>query len=126
MHDLHDLLSWIQPGQEVGAQGALADTGHELLDNAEVHVRFEQRQTDLAQRDVEIRLGDPGFAAQTVDHALQPGAQRFEHWLSLGTLGVAPRAPDSFAAAPARNGCPSYYPTPGAATTPQAASSHST
>ena len=82
VHDLDDLLAGVQAGEEVGAEGALAYAGHEFLDDTEVHVRLEQGETDLAQRDVEVGLGDLRFSAQAVDHALQAGAQGFEHWLA--------------------------------------------
>ena len=82
VNDLDDLLSGIEPGQEVRAQRALTDAGDELLHHAEVDVRLEQRQADLAQGDVEVGLGDLCFPAQAVDHGLQPGTERFEHWLA--------------------------------------------
>ena len=69
--DLHDLLAGLDPVQHVGAEGALADSGHEVLDDAEVDVRLEQGEADLAQRDVQVGFGDLCLAAQTVGDRLQ-------------------------------------------------------
>ena len=69
--DLHDLLARVEPGQQVAADGPLTDPRDEVLDDLEVDVRLEQREPDLAQRDVEVALGDLGLAAQTTRDALQ-------------------------------------------------------
>ena len=77
--DLDDLLAGIQAGEQVGPDGALADARDEVLDDLEVDVGLEQGEADLAQRDVEVGLGDPCLAAQALGDALQARGERFEH-----------------------------------------------
>ena len=48
MDGLHDLLARLQALQHLLAEGALAHLGDELLDDLEVDVSLEQRETDLA------------------------------------------------------------------------------
>src|SRR3990170_4267617 len=57
--DLHDLLTGVQPAEEVRADRPLAHTSDEVLDDLEVDVRLEQGEPNLAQRDLEIGFGDP-------------------------------------------------------------------
>ena len=69
--------------QDVVADRLDAHALDERLDDAEVDVRFEQRQPDLAQRRVDRRFGQPGFAAEGLEDVLQAGAERLEHDLDL-------------------------------------------
>jgi hypothetical protein len=79
VHDLDDLLARLDAVQHVGPQRALAHASHELLDNLEVDIRLEQRETNLAQGDVEVGLGDLGLASQTGSDRLETRGQGFEH-----------------------------------------------
>ena len=78
-HDADDLLRRRQAPQDVFADRLGAHALDERLDDAEVDVRFEQRQPDLAQRRVDRLLGEPCFAAERLEDVLQAGAERFEH-----------------------------------------------
>ena len=71
VHDLHDLLPRIEPGEQVAPDGSVADPRDEVLDDLEVDVGLEQREPDLAQGDVEVALGDLCLATQTICDALQ-------------------------------------------------------
>jgi hypothetical protein len=79
VHDLDDLLARVESGEQVGSDGAFADARDEALDDLEVDVGLEERKADLAQRDVEVGLGDPGLAPQAAGDALQARGKRLEH-----------------------------------------------
>ena len=90
-HDAHDVLGRRQAPQDVVADGLGAHALDERLDDAEVDVRFEQRQPNLAQRRVDRRLGQSRFTAKRLEDVLQAGAERFEH---VCYLPPGPSAPD--------------------------------
>ena len=96
--DLDDLLSRVDAVEDVRAERALADGRHEVLDDAEVDVRLEQCQADLAQGGVEIGLGDAGLASQALRDVGEARGQRFEHEVTDTGIRVA--------VARAANGCP--------------------
>ena len=82
---LDDLLARVQPAEHLQAQGSLAHARHELLDDLEVDVRLEQGKPNLAQRDVEVGLGDAGLAAQALGDRLQARGEGLEHgWTDVG------------------------------------------
>ena len=66
--------SW--PGREalgdVRAEGPLAYAPHEVLDDSEVDVRLEQRETDLAHRAGDRVLVELAAAANLVESRLEP------------------------------------------------------
>ena len=77
------ILTTCWPGRQrlehVLAERAFAHTGREVLDDAEVHVRLEQRKADLAHR-----AGDRLFVqrpplAEVAERALQAVGQAVEH-----------------------------------------------
>ena len=69
--DLDDLLAGVELLGDVGAERALLDRRRELLDDLEVDVRLEQREPDLAQRGVDVVLGQRAALADTRQRALQ-------------------------------------------------------
>ena len=79
--DLHDLLRGRQAAQHGLVHGAVADAVDEGLDDVEVDVGLEQRQTDFAQDVFDLRLGQPHLAPQGGEGVLDPGAERVEHVL---------------------------------------------
>ena len=64
---------------DLRADGALPDAGDEVLDDLVVDVGLEQRETDLAHRDVDILLGDPAMAGQPAEGATQAVGEGVEH-----------------------------------------------
>ena len=90
--DLDDLLAGLDAIEHVGSERALAHAGDEVLDDLEVDVRLEQGKANLAQRDVEVGLGDLGLATQAVGDRLQARRQGFEHQIEDRCGGSAPWA----------------------------------
>ena len=81
--DLHDLLAGRQALQHLGAERACLHAHEELLDDLEVDVGLEQREADLAQRLVEILLGEDPAVAQARENALELVGERVEHGFTL-------------------------------------------
>ena len=79
VHDLDDLLPRAQALRDLRTRRALLDPRDEALHDAHVHVGFEQREPDLARDLVDVRLGQTALAAQPLEDALEPVAQRLEH-----------------------------------------------
>jgi hypothetical protein len=69
---------------------AFPDPIDERLHDAEIDVRLEQRQADLAQRRIHGRLGQPGLSPQGFEDVLKPGAERFEHVAAVTRAKQAP------------------------------------
>ena len=57
--DLHDHLRAGDRLEDLLADGTLADGRDELADDLEVHVRFQQRDADVAQRLLQVRVAHP-------------------------------------------------------------------
>src|SRR5262249_28303764 len=51
----------------------------ERLDDAEIDVRFEQRQTDFTQRRVDVLFREPGLTPDRLEDTLETVAERLEH-----------------------------------------------
>ncbi len=73
--DLEDLLGGREGGQDLLTHGLLADARREVLDDAQVDVGLEERRPDLLERLVDVELGQVAFAAQLLQHTLQPVGQ---------------------------------------------------
>ncbi len=69
--DPHDLLRGRQAAQDVLAHGPVAHAVDERLDDLEVDVGLEQRQPDLAQRGLDVGLGQARLAPQGAEDVLQ-------------------------------------------------------
>ena len=65
--------------QQLGAGGAFTDARDEVAHDAKVDVRLEQRDAHLAQRRIEVVLGNPPAATEAAKRGLQPLAQCFQH-----------------------------------------------
>ena len=89
-HDPHDLLRRRQAAQDLFADGLRAHPLDERLDDPEVDVRFEQRETNLAKRGVDGRLVQPSFAAKRLEDVLQTGAERLQHTVHLPARSAGP------------------------------------
>jgi hypothetical protein len=90
--DLHDLLAGGQGLQDVGADRLLADAADEVLDDLEVDVRLEQRETDLAHRGIDVRLADAATAGQVGERLAKALAQAVEHGRKSGSVEMEDRA----------------------------------
>jgi hypothetical protein len=64
--------------------GLLFDPGEEVLDDVELDVGFEQRQADVAQRLLDVVLGQLRHAGQAVLGGAESFAQRVEHGCTGG------------------------------------------
>jgi hypothetical protein len=77
--DLDDLLAGRDRLQHLGADGPLAHLVGEGAHDLERDVGLEQRAAHLAQRGVDVLLGQRAPAGQTREDAGEPVAQRAEH-----------------------------------------------
>jgi len=77
--DLHDLLRAGDRLEHLRAERALPDRRDELTDDLEVHVRFEQRDADVAERLLEIRLRDARAPAEALERDGQLVGELLEH-----------------------------------------------
>ena len=105
--DLDHLLRRRQAVQHVLSHRPVADPVDERLDHLEVDVRFEQRETDLAQRDLDRFGRQPCFAAQRFEDVLQAGAETVEH-----ENRADPEGGLAYPEGPAYNGCKLLYRKP--------------
>ena len=67
--DLDDLLRRVQRGMNLGAVSALLYCCDEVLDHAQVDVRLEQGEPDLARGRVDVGIGQPRLAAQIAERS---------------------------------------------------------
>ncbi len=70
--DLHDLLARIQRAGHLGAEGTLAHPAGEFADNGDCDVCVQQGAADLADRGVNIRLGQAALATEILEGCCQP------------------------------------------------------
>ena len=83
--DLHDLLAGGEALEDLRAQRPLAHPRDEVLDDLEVDVRLEQRETDLAHRSIEVRFGHAAATGQPGEGLAEAVAEGVEH-AEAGTL----------------------------------------
>ncbi len=69
--DLDDLLGGRKRGEHFLAHGLFLDRLDELFGDAEMHVGFEQRHADLAQRGFHIFRREFSFSAQVLEYPLE-------------------------------------------------------
>jgi len=79
VHDLHDLLTGLEPLEDVLAERALPHRADELLDDLEVDVRLEEREADLARGARDGLLVEAGLAPEVAEGILEPVRERVEH-----------------------------------------------
>src|SRR3990172_5260523 len=79
MDDFDDLLRRRKRAMHFLAHGLLAHAPEKVLDNLEVDVGFEQRQPYLAQRLVDVGLGQNAFAREFLEDGVEFLSQAFEH-----------------------------------------------
>ncbi len=95
MNHAHQRLARRQRADDVRADGLGAHGGDEVLDDRERDVGFEQREAHLAQRVLDVFVGQPRLAAQLLHDAAEPLGQVVEHGGAGGGLRERrPTAPD--------------------------------
>jgi hypothetical protein len=77
--DLDDLLRRRQTPEHVLPQRSIPHAIDERLDDLEVNVGLEQRETNLAERSLHVLRREPRLAAEALENVLKAIAQRFEH-----------------------------------------------
>src|ERR1019366_4553762 len=79
------------------AERLLLDAGEERLDDAELHVGLEQREAHLAQRGLDVLLGQLGEAGEAISGGFEAFGERVEHGLGvrLSTGRASKRPPTS-------------------------------
>jgi hypothetical protein len=77
--DADQRLSGCQRSDDLGTDRLVAQVGDERLDDRQRDVGFEQRQANLAQRVLDVLVGQPRFAAKRLDDTRQAFGQGFEH-----------------------------------------------
>ena len=83
--DLDDLLAGIEHLRAGRADRLDADAVDDVAGDADVDVGVEQGGADLAQHLVDVGLGEPALAAQTLDDAVEAVGQVLEHLAAQGT-----------------------------------------
>ena len=78
-HDADDLLGRRQAAKNLLVHRPIAHTIDEGLDDLEIDVRLEQRETNLAQRRLDVRLGEAPLTADRLEDVLEACAERVEH-----------------------------------------------
>jgi hypothetical protein len=79
MDDLDDLLARCDRLGDILAHGPLFDAGEERLDHDHVDIGLEQGESHLAQRGVDVLLGQLALAPQCREDGLEPLRQSVEH-----------------------------------------------
>ena len=79
MDDLHDLLARRQALEDVLPERALLDRRREVTGDLEIHVGFEERETDLAHRLRDRFLVEPSTAAEAAKCGLELVGEGVEH-----------------------------------------------
>ena len=78
-HDAQDRLVGREALEHVLPGGAGAHAIDDLLRDLEVDVRLEEGEADLAQRGLDLGLGEDTLAAEGLEYPLEPLAERLEH-----------------------------------------------
>jgi hypothetical protein len=79
VHDLHDLLTRREALQHLGTRCTLLHRGDELLDDLEVDVGLEQRESDLTGRPGQVLVGKTATAGQVAESGLELVGEGVEH-----------------------------------------------
>jgi hypothetical protein len=79
LHDAHQRLAGREALQDLLADGLLAHLRDEVAHHRQRDVGLEQREPDLAQHLLGVRLGQAGLAAQRLDDAREALRQVFQH-----------------------------------------------
>src|SRR5207247_6886728 len=77
--DLQDLLRGREAAKHILPHRAVADTVDERFDDLEIDVGFEQRETNFAERGLDVRFRQPRLAAKRLEHVLEAFAEGLEH-----------------------------------------------
>ena len=77
--DLDDLLGGAEGGGDLGAHRLVADVLDEFVDDGEVHVGFEQGETDLTDGLGDVLVGDGALATEVLKGALELIGEILKH-----------------------------------------------
>ena len=78
-HDPRDLLSRRELLRDLRPHGALAYPGGELPHDGKRDVGLEQREPDLPQGRLDVKIGQVAFAPELLEDPLHPIAETLEH-----------------------------------------------
>ena len=84
----HQRLARGQARDHVLAHGARPHPFGELAHHRQRDVRFEQRRPDLAQRLLDVVLGEPAAATQPIQGRTEPAGQILEHRMSSRAIAA--------------------------------------
>jgi hypothetical protein len=84
VHDLHDLLARVEALHHLVPERAFLHGVGELLDDAEVDVRLEQREADLAHRLADVVLVQLAARADVGEGRLELVGEKVEHRVATG------------------------------------------
>lgn len=79
MHDFDERLPGSKALRDFGADRPLFDRLGECPDDTERDIRIEQREADLADRIVDIVLGEPSPAGHGLQCGRETGSEAVEH-----------------------------------------------
>ena len=79
VENLNDLLARRNASEHRFAKRFFFDSGDEFFGDVKIDIGFEQRETDLAQRSINIFLADLSVTAEILENLLQPIAQLRKH-----------------------------------------------
>jgi hypothetical protein len=71
MHELHEMLLGREAREDVGAECVLLHGVDEVANDGDVHVRFKERETDVAQRLLDVPLGDLALSPQLAQQGVE-------------------------------------------------------
>ena len=77
--DADDLLAGVERLEHLLADGLLGDARHEVADDREADVGFEQRLLDELQPVAHVRFGQLALAAERLEGGTQAFLEGFEH-----------------------------------------------
>src|SRR5437660_5943389 len=89
VENLNDLLARRNASEHRFAKRFFFDSGNEFFGDVKIDIGFEQRETDLAQRRIDVLLADFSVTAETLKDLLQLVAQLRKHEME----GRAPSRP---------------------------------
>ena len=78
-HDLDNLLGGTECRRHLGAHRLVPDVLHQLVDDGQVHVRFEQGEADLADGLGDVLIGDGALATEVLKGALKLIGEILKH-----------------------------------------------
>src|SRR5262249_43092241 len=79
VHELDEMLLRREAAQHLGPERVTLDRLDEVADDSDVHVGLEEREPHVAQRFLDVALGDPPLAPELAHQGIELLAQGIEH-----------------------------------------------